>query len=331
MAKRDHYEVLGITRTASEDEIKKAYRKLARQYHPDHNKEAGAQEKFVEIQDAYDTLSDPEKRKMYDRFGHAGQQGGFGGGGGQGRAAPRGGAQVEFDMDDLGSMFDSFFGGGGGGGRAAGQSPFGARSARRQQPKAPDVRHSIEIDLPMSVTGGKRSIEIKHASKTETVEVTIPAGITSGTKLRVRGVGQADPARPGQRADLILTVNVSPHPLFRRGDPLKGEKPADVYLDLPITFAEAALGAEITVPTPTGSSASLAIPAGSTSGRQLRLKGQGSRSSPPGDLYLKLEIVPPPSGAITDEARKLLENLGDETKVRSAPGWPRSSTDSPER
>ncbi len=317
MAKRDLYEVLGVARDASEDDIKKAYRKLARQYHPDHNKDPGAQERFVEIQEAYDTLSDPEQRKMYDRFGHAGPQGGFGGGGGGPR--PRGGAQVEFDMDDLGSMFDSFFGGGARGG----QSPFGARTARRQQPKAPDMRHEIDIDLPMSVTGGKRSIEIKHATKTETVEVTIPPGITSGTKLRVRGVGQADPARPGQRADLILTVNVLPHPLFRRGDPLKGEKPGDVYLDLPVTFAEAALGAEVTVPTPTGSTASLAIPAGSTSGKQLRLRGQGSRTSPPGDLYLKLEVVPPPSGAITDEARKVLQNLGDETKVRTAPGWPR--------
>lgn len=319
MAKRDLYEVLGIARTASEDEIKKAYRKLARQYHPDHNKEPGAQERFVEIQEAYDTLSDPEKRKMYDRFGHAGPQGGFGGGGGP-RPRGGGGAQVEFDMDDLGSMFDSFFGGGGAG--RAGQSPFGARASRRQQPKAPDMRHAIDIDLPMSVTGGKRSIEIKHASKTETVEVTIPPGITSGTKLRVRGVGQADPSRPGQRADLILTVNVSPHPLFRRGDPLKGEKPGDVYLDLPVTFAEAALGAEVTVPTPTGSTASLAIPAGSTSGKQLRLRGQGSRTSPPGDMYLRLEIVPPPSGAITDEDRKVLQNLGDETNVRTGPGWP---------
>lgn len=317
MAKRDLYEVLGVARDASEDDIKKAYRKLARQYHPDHNKEPGAQERFVEIQEAYDTLSDPEQRKMYDRFGHAGPQGGFGGGGAGPR--PRGGAQVEFDMDDLGSMFDSFFGGGARGG----QSPFGARTARRQQPKAPDMRHEIDIDLPMSVTGGKRSIEIKHATKTETVEVTIPPGITSGTKLRVRGVGQADPARLGQRVDLILTVNVLPHPLFRRGDPLKGEKPGDVYLDLPVTFAEAALGAEVTVPTPTGSTASLAIPAGSTSGKQLRLRGQGSRTSPPGDLYLKLEVVPPPSGAITDEARKVLQNLGDETKVRTAPGWPR--------
>ena len=320
MAKRDLYEVLGIARDASEDDIKKAYRKLARQYHPDHNKEVGAQERFVEIQEAYDTLSDPEKRKMYDRFGHAGPQGGFGGGGGPRPRGGAGGAQVEFDMDDLGSMFDSFFGGGGA--ARGSQSPFGSRTSRRQQPKAPDMRHAIDIDLPMSVTGGKRSIEIKHASKTETVEVTIPPGITSGTKLRVRGVGQADPARPGQRADLILTVNVSPHPLFRRGDPLKGEKPGDVYLDLPVTFAEAALGAEVTVPTPTGLTASLAIPAGSTSGKQLRLRGQGSRTSPPGDMYLRLEIVPPPTGAITDEARRVLENLGDETKVRTGPGWP---------
>ena len=185
MAKRDHYEVLGVPRTATDDEIKKAYRKLARKYHPDHNKEPGAHEKFLEVQDAYDTLSDPEKRKMYDRFGHAGPAGGFGGTGGGGPRPGGGGVHVDFDPEDLGSMFDSFFGGG-----RAGSSPFGARASRRQQPKAPDTRHTIEIDLPTSVTGGTRTIEMRHASKTESVEVTIPPGITSGTKLRVRGVGQ---------------------------------------------------------------------------------------------------------------------------------------------
>ncbi len=322
MSKRDHYEVLGVPRTATDDEIKKAYRKLARQYHPDHNKQPGAHEKFLEVQDAYDTLSDPQKRKAYDRFGHAGAQGGFGGPGG---GAGRGGVQVDFDAEDLGSMFDSFFGGG-----RAGSSPFGARASRRQQPKAPDTRHTIEIDLVTSITGGTRTIEIRHASKTESVEVTIPPGITSGTKLRVRGVGQADPSRMGQRADLILTVNIAQHALFRRGDPIKGEKPSDVYLDLPITFAEAALGATINVPTPTGS-ASLAIPAGSVSGKQLRLRGQGSRTTPPGDLYLRLEIVPPPKEAMTDAAKAVLENLGDATSVRRGPGWPSSATDSPKR
>lgn len=314
MARRDYYEMLAVPRTATDDEIKKAYRKLARKYHPDTNKDPGAQEKFVEIQEAYDTLSDPEKRRLYDQFGHAGPSAGFGGAGGP---RPRGGAQVEFDVEDLGSMFDSFFGGGRGG-----ESPFGTRTSRRQQPKAPDTRAVIEVDLAISVTGGSRSIEIKLPTKTETVEVTIPPGITSGTKLRVRGVGQADPARPGQRGDLILTVNISPHPLFRRGDPLKGEKPGDVYLDLPVTYAEAALGADVRVPTPAGSTASLAIPAGSVSGKQLRLRGQGSRSTPPGDLYLRLEIVPPPSGAITQEARQMLEKLGEATPVRKGPGWP---------
>lgn len=322
MAKRDYYEVLDVPRTATDDEIKKAYRKLARQYHPDQNKDPGAQARFVEIQEAYDTLSDPEKRKLYDRYGHAGAQGGFGGGGGGGPG--RGGVQVDFDAEDLGSMFDSFFGG------RAGAGPFGARSSRRQQPKAPDTRHAIEIDLPTSVTGGTRTIELKHSAKTESVEVAIPAGITTGTKLRVRGVGQADPARPGQRADLILTVNIAPHPLFRRGDPLKGEKPGDVYLDLPITFAEAALGATIGVPTPTGT-ASLAVPAGSTSGKALRLRGQGSRTTPPGDLYVRLEVVPPPREAITESAQRVLEALGEATPVRTAPIWPASTTDKPER
>lgn len=324
MASRDYYEVLGVARAATDEEIKKAYRKLARQYHPDQNKDPGAQAKFVEIQEAYDTLSDPEKRKLYDRYGHAGAQGGFGGAGGARPGGGRGGVEVEFDAEDLGSMFDSFFGG------RAGGSPFGTRSARRQAPKAPDTRHTIEIDLPTSVTGGTRTIEVRHATKTESVEVTIPPGITGGAKLRVRGVGQADPSRPGQRADLILTVNISPHALFRRGDAIRGEKPGDVYLDLPITFAEAALGATINVPTPTGT-ASLSVPAGSVSGKQLRLRGQGARTTPAGDMYVRLEIVPPPREAISEAAKGVLEELGGATGVRLGPGWPGAATDRPER
>lgn len=321
MAKRDYYDVLGVSRNATQDEIKSAYRDLARKYHPDINKEESAQSRFVEIQEAYDVLSDEQKKQMYDRFGHAGEQ--VAGG----RGGPRGSAQgvnVDFDMDDLGSMFDSFFGGrgaspfGGGGGGSARQGP----RARRQQPKSPDVRHTIEIDFITAVTGGKRDITIQVGDQTNAVEVAIPAGITHGKKLRVRGVGHADSNRPGTKSDLILTVNIAKHPLFRRGDPARGEKASDVYLELPITIAEATLGAKIDIPTPVGT-ATITVPAGSKGGSHLRLKGQGCRSSPPGDLYVELNITPPPADAITDESRAVLENLGGLTDIRSGGVWPK--------
>lgn len=324
MAKRDYYEVLGVKRSATQGEIKSAYRDLARKYHPDVNKDESAQAKFVEIQEAYDVLSDEQKKQMYDRFGHAGEQ--VSGA----RGGPRGSAQgvnVEFDVDDLGSMFDSFFGGRGASpfGGAAGAGPRQNQRARRQQPKAPDVRHTIEVDFITAVTGGKREITLQVGNQTNSVEVSIPAGITHGKKLRVRGVGHAHPNRPGTKSDLILTVNVAKHPLFRRGDVACGEKASDVYLDLPITFAEAALGAKIDIPTPTGT-ATITIPAGSKGGSHLRLKGQGCKSSPPGDLYVELNITPPPSEAISDEARAVLENLGGQTPIRTGGAWPASSS-----
>ena len=313
MTKRDYYEVLGISRSASQDEIKAAYRELARKYHPDVNKDEGAQGKFVEIQEAYDVLSDDKKKQMYDRFGHVGEAG-------SARHGPRGGGgvNVDFDVDDLGSMFDSFFGG-------RGTGPFGrqqAKGPRRQQTKTPDTRHTIEIDFVTAMTGGKKQIDIKRGNKNESVEVTIPAGIVHGKKLRVRGVGHADPNRPSQKSDLILTINIAKHPLYRRGDPARGEKSGDVYLELPITFAESALGAKIDIPTPTGE-ATISIPAGSKCGSQLRLKGQGCKSAQPGDLYVELRVVPPPAEAIGEQERAVLQNLGDQTPVRSGDGWPK--------
>ncbi|MBN4082680.1 DnaJ domain-containing protein [Phycisphaeraceae bacterium AH-315-B13] len=319
MTKRDYYEVLGVSRSASQDEIKAAYRDLARKYHPDINKDDDAQGKFVEIQEAYDVLSDDEQKQMFDRFGHIGDAG-------SARPGPRGGpggsgVQVDFDVDDLGSMFDSFFGG-----RSDG--PFGRQQAqgpRRQQPRTPDTRHTIEIDFVTALTGGKKQIDIKRGSKSESVEVTIPAGITHGKKLRVRGVGHADPSRPGKNSDLILTINIASHPLFRRGESARGEKHADIFLELPITFAESALGAKVDVPTPAGT-ATITIPAGSTCGTQLRLKGQGCKTTPAGDLYVELRIVPPPADAISDQNRAVLQNLGDQTPVRTGEGWPKPPT-----
>lgn len=320
MAKRDYYEVLGVSRSATQDEIKTAYRELARKYHPDINKDESAQAKFVEIQEAYDVLSDDQKKQMYDRFGHAGEQVSGAGGGRHGGQQ----VHVDFDMDDLGSMFDTFFGGRGG------ASPFGgaarqAQRTRRQQPKTPDMRHTIEIDFMTAVQGGKQKMEIMRGSEKSSVEVTIPAGIVHGKKLRIRGVGHPDPNRPGTKSDLILTVHVAKHPLFRRGDPARAEKPSDIYLELPITFAEAALGAKVDIPTPAGT-ATVTVPKGSKGGSHLRLKGQGAKSSPPGDLYVELSITPPPASAIDADAEQALKAMSQKTPVRQGPFWPGSSS-----
>ncbi|MEN1706119.1 MAG: DnaJ C-terminal domain-containing protein [Planctomycetota bacterium] len=311
MAKRDYYAVLGIERSATEDDIKRAFRELARRYHPDVNDSASAEERFVEIQEAYAVLSDAEKRTAYDRYGHSGVN------------APPGGYKVDFDAEDLGSMFDAFFGGrnrspfGGGGGGGA------HRAQRRARPA--ETRHEITIDFLVATTGGKRTLEIKRGNKTQSVDVTIPAGVEPGAKLRVRGVGHADPHAAGRQGDVILTVHIRPHPLFRRGVAPRGERPQDLYLDLPITFAEAINGAKVDVPTPTGT-ATIAVPAGGSSGSKLRLRGQGCQTTPAGDLYAVLMIKPPPADAITDDDRAAIDRLGALTRVRTDGHWPASAS-----
>ena len=298
MAKRDYYAVLGIERSATEDDIKRAFRDLARKYHPDVNDSDGAQERFGEIQEAYAVLSDPEKRAAYDRFGHSGVN------------APAGGYKVDFDAEDLGSMFDAFFGG-------RNRSPFGGGGgggAHRPQRRA-----------RVAATGGKRTLEIKRGNKTQSVDVTIPPGVEAGAKLRVRGVGHADPHAAGRQGDVILTVHVRPHPLFRRGDASRSEQPRDLYFDLPITIAEAINGSKVDVPTPTGT-ATIAVPPGASSGSKLRLRGQGCQTTPAGDLYAVLMIKPPPADAITDDDRAAIDRLGAVTRVRTDGHWPASAS-----
>jgi DnaJ-class molecular chaperone len=303
MAKRDYYAVLGVSRSATAEEIRRAFRELARRYHPDVNKDPAAQGRYLEVQEAYDVLSDAEKRASYDRFGHVGARGpGVGGGEGEGIGA-----------EELGSMFEAFFGG-----RTRG--PFGgaeARPGRRGKPA--ELRHEIEVDFLVAVLGGTREIEIRRGESTQRVSVTIPAGLESGSKLRVRGVGQSD-ALTGRAGDMILTVHVRPHGLFRRGEPGRGESAQDVYLELPVTIAEAALGGTVEIPTPTGR-ASVSVSAGAASGRRLRLRGQGCRGTPSGDLYAVIMVHPPPAGSLDVESRALLERLGAATPVRESPQW----------
>lgn len=338
MEKRDYYEVLGVEKTASQAEIKKAYRKLSKQYHPDINKEPGADVKFKEIAEAYEVLSDEQKRAQYDQFGHAGAQQGFGGGGGFGGFGGGG-------FDGFEDIFSSFFGGGG---------------SRRRDPNAPrkgaDIEHSIIISFEEAVFGAEKEIELvrdetcdschgtgakpgttKDTCSTcrgtgqvsETVNtpfgqmanrrtcptchgtgsiikekcdtchgagkmkkhtkitVTIPEGIDHGQTMRVSGKGEAG-VNGGPYGDLYVTVRVRQSDKFERdGD--------DIYYELPITFAQAALGDEIEVPTVHGK-VKMKIAAGTQSGDRFRLRGKGVKNVQgygQGDQHVIIKVVTP--------------------------------------
>jgi len=291
MAKRDYYEILGINRDATEAQIRSAYRKLARKYHPDVNKAPGAAEKFKEATEAYEVLSDAQKRGMYDRFGHVGPNNGpFPGGGGATytwRGRPGQGAAVDFE---------EILGGFGGG--LAGlsleeilQALGGGRRGAKAQARSvgTDLESHLTLDFLDAVRGTTTTLRIRRpeaSGGSESITVRIPPGVREGGRVRVRGKG-ADGA--AARGDLYIVLHVREHPYFRReGD--------DIYVDLPISLSEAALGAKVDVPTIDGMT-TVTIPPGSPSGRHLRLRGKGVASpggSQRGDQYAVIRIVPPP-------------------------------------
>lgn len=327
MAKRDYYEVLGVSRKASTDEIRRAYRDLARRFHPDVSKEADSQARFTEVQEAYDVLFDEKKRAIYDQVGHAG----VGPSGSRGAhynwanaAGQAGGAEV--DIDDLGSMFDTFFGG-----REEGFGGVGSAGARQgragRRPSGPvrgaDISHILDVTFMTAARGGSESLTMTRSGKTRTIDVTIPQAIDDGAKLRVKGEGE--PAGAGRSCgDLIITVRVGGHPIFRRGQSEKASRGLDLTLDLPLTICEATLGGTVSVPTLDGS-VELVIPPGTASGKKLRLRGRGlaNRQGRCGDLYAVVGVVPPEPEALTDDERQMLDQIGQKTpNPRSGPGWP---------
>ena len=289
----DYYKILGVERTAGGDDIQKAYRKLARKYHPDlHPDDAAAKQKFKEVQHAYDVLNDPKKREMYDRFGPDFERGGgFGGAPGAGRAGrgmPPEGAE--------GFDFSQIFGGGGGApggfdfGELFGQFSRGAagasgRRTRAGRAKGADLESEVRVPFATAVTGGQMPLRLARADgAVEDLVVKIPAGIDDGKKIRLRGKGESGSAGAG---DLLVTVRVDAHPYFhRRGD--------NLYVKLPITLGEAAEGAKVDVPTPEGT-VSLRVPPGASSGMKLRIKGHGIAvaGKPKGDLFADLQVVLP--------------------------------------
>ena len=357
MAKRDYYEVLVVAKTASDDEIKKAYRKMAMKYHPDRNPDnAEAEEKFKEAAEAYEVLSDSEKRSMYDRMGHKAFEGGMGGGGGFGGGG--------FSAEDIFSQFGDIFGG-----------SFGGRSQQQRQRRGSDLRYVMELTLEEAVQGVKKTISftapapcetcdgkgsknpndvetcktchgagqvrmqqgffsvqqtcntcrgqgkiIKNPCNTchgsgvkdrqQTLEVTIPAGVDNGDRVRLTGKGEA--IRDGQAGDLYVEVVVREHEVFQRDG-------ADLYMDVPVSFADAALGKEIEIPTLDGR-VSLKVPEGTQTGKMFRLRGKGVkpvRNSMQGDLLCRIVIETPVN--LTSRQRELLKELqetmdGDDNK-----------------
>jgi curved DNA-binding protein len=317
----DYYKTLGLRRNASQDEIRKAYRELARKYHPDMNPDdKTAKKKFQEVQTAFDVLDDAEKREMYDRYGSSFETFGSDPRGGTNWQTQAGGGGFTFDDIDFSQIFGSRFGGGPGGGGPGGgfadlfgQSADGARAGGRKRARRPsrgaDVRHELTIPFTLAVTGGEVEIGLKRRSgKSETIAVKIPPGIEEGKKIRLRG--QGEPAlQGGTPGDLLLTVRVLGHPCFqRRGNQL--------HVKLPVTLAEAALGAKVDVPTPKGT-VSLKVPPGTSSGTKLRIKAHGvaPAKGPTGDLLAEIQIVLPDT--LDDESREMIRKIGEKHAVNA--------------
>jgi curved DNA-binding protein len=335
MAERDYYDILGVPRDASADQIKKAYRGLARKYHPDVNPgDKSAESKFKEAQKAYDVLGDPEKRKLYDQFGTAAFEG-------IGAAGPRSGA-AEWTAQAAGPEFETFDfshffgpgmgtgpgpGMGTGPGMGAGVGPdeaegLGAgifddllgriRGGRRGPRPGRSIQADLTIPFLTAVRGGQTTIELDRNGHRETLAVKIPPGTEPGARLRLKGRGEPA-AKGGTPGDLIIRIDVQPHPFFNR-------EGRDLSVEVPVTIPEAVLGTKLDVPTLEGPK-TLTIPPGSSSGQRLRLRGQGVPASgghPAGDLYVVLKVVVPRS--VDEPSRRLIREFGERNPMHPREG-----------
>lgn len=291
---RDYYEVLGVPRSASDEEIRSAYRKLAREYHPDVNSDPGAEDRFKEVSEAYEVLRDPEKREKYERLGANWKAGedvsgasGFTGASGFGDGFAGGDGQGFADGAGFSDFFESFFGG-----RRGASGGFEGFSMR-----GGDQEATIEVTLEEAARGGKKKISLADGRD---FEVRIPPGVRDGQKIRLAGQG-GEGASGGPAGDLYLRVRIKRHPRFRREDD-------DLVVEVPVAPWEAALGATVPVPTLDGS-AKVKVPAGSSSGRRLRLRGEGmpGPGGRKGDLYASVRIVVPKT--LEKRERELFEEL----------------------
>lgn len=297
MKYRDYYEIMGVSRDCTQDEIKRAYRKLARKYHPDVSKQADAEEKFKEVGEAYEVLKDPEKRAAYDQLGSNWQQG-------QDFQPPpgwqdgfefSGGGYTEANAEHFSDFFEDLFGRAGGGFQQGRQHGF--------QMKGEDHHAKIGVSIEDAYHGAERTITLKmpevdasgHViTRDRNLNIKIPKGVTQGQRIRLRG--QGGPGTGNAAAgDLYLEIDLLPHPVYK----VDGH---DVYVELPITPWEAALGEQIPIPT-LGGKVDMKIPAGSQNGKKLRLKGRGIPGKTTGDQYVILKIETPEA---TTEAQKEL-------------------------
>lgn len=317
MAREDYYTILGVSRDATKDDIRSAHRRLARELHPDVNKAPDAAARFAKVQEAYDVLSDDDKRKVYDRLGHegyvatggaaSGGAGGWPGGGGGGRGPGRqtytwtnvGGAPSSdpFNAQDIGDIFEEMFG-------VRPETPRGrarpgARRGPSARPEAPDdTEQDVTIPFDLMLVGGKWDVTTPSG---ETIEVTIPKGVRDGARLRLRGKGERSRTGVG---DLLLRIRVAAHPRYERHDD-------DIHATLPLSIVEATLGAKVSVETPGSQDGrvELTIPPGTPSGARLRLRGRGVETKAgKGDFYAIVKIVPPKD--LSEKDRATLRDLG---------------------
>lgn len=303
---KDYYEIMGVKHDATQDEIKRAYRKLARKYHPDVSKESDAETRFKEVGEAYEVLKDPEKRTAYDQLGSNWKAG-------QDFHPPpdwdqgfefHGGGFTSADAEQFSDFFESLYG------RGEYAQGFAGQPRREFHARGEDTHAKVVIDLEDAYHGATRALTLKHTElgadgrpqlKERTLNVRIPKGVRQGQHIRLAKQGGAGTGK-GMPGDLYLEIEFRPHSIYH----VEGR---DVYLDLPVAPWEAALGATVQAPTPTGS-VGLKIPANSSAGRKLRLKKRGIPGKQPGDLYVVIQIALPP--AESEEAKTAYRNLEKE-------------------
>ncbi|HEX3949564.1 MAG TPA: DnaJ C-terminal domain-containing protein [Steroidobacteraceae bacterium] len=303
MQYRDYYEILGVTRGADADEVKRAYRKKARKFHPDVSKEKNAEEKFKEVQEAYEVLRDADKRAAYDQLGRDFRNGQ------QFRPPPdwsqrfgQGGGQRFSDLNGFSDFFSSLFGGSGFGTAGPGFGTAASGMAGSGQPDA-EAGH-LDVTVEEAFSGTKRRVVLNEHGRQRQVDVQIPAGVSEGQSLRIPAIGG--------RSSLIFRIRLRPHHVYE----LIGK---DAQIELPLAPWEAALGAKIAVPT-LGGTVELTVPAGAQSGQKLRLRGRGLPGNPAGDQIVTIKLVTP--AATTATAREAYERMKGEFNFDPRADWP---------